>query len=529
MNFNLNNIISFGSRQSVGTSTVFNDKASSEKTRISSESKLERTPASDSVRLTKEAVKALRIKEKEFNTILSTDEKLAKIKKNKMLPDEVLYFLAPQNVEGAPKKYTPIQIRIIDAADKKVDFFKSVSKELDAHAKKYGPQIHEDMKKVFGGDEGLGKYVVLRMKDSVSIFDKLVKEFNSDRIYPQVFDIFAKKTYGKPYAKLDDDEKGLIKLCIQDGEVKLEPKDYKIIENALKNSPEEYLANKHYKKAFCELSKEEKEYIKGLPFKEDDAIDKMNTRRERDEAYAWVKDLVGTRLVLPTGNRAEMTKVEKYLDKAILSGDLKISRISNYRGNCVLPFLKQEAAKRWKDAFPGIMLVDSSKVRKKNGYTTTQMNILHKVEGKARPVLGEFQIRTEEMNYINDVEHYIYDVLEKKDITKGIPELKKFFDSCGFAEAVKEVFVDPQSPDEFKNHMEPKETRYMNYEHAMFAYTRDKETPTYKFGKIEKPIMEDYGLGEYENILSFDALKNINEKAKIIKEKYGKDSGKNNQ
>lgn len=529
MNFNLNSIISFGGGVSANNSRAVDDKSLNEKKQTVIENKLERTPSTDSIRLTKEAAKALKLEQRETDSILSVDEKLAKIKSNKMLPEEVLYFLEPQSTENAPKKYTPAQVKIIEAATKKMTFFKSISKELAGQAKKYGPKIHEDMKKVFGGEEGLGKYIVLRMKDETSVFDKLVKEFNNDRIYPQVFDIFAKKTYGKPYAKLDDDEKELIKICIKDGEVKLEPRDFKIIENALKNSPEEYLANKHYKKSFSELSKEEKEAIKKIPFKEDDVIDKMNTRRERDEAYAWVKDLVGTRLVLPTGNRAEMAKVEKYLDKAILSGELKISRISNYRGNCVLPFLKQEAAKRWKDAFPGIMLVDSSKVRKKNGYTTTQMNILHKVEGKTRPVLGEFQIRTEEMNYINDVEHYIYDVLEKKDITKGIPELKKFFDSCGFANAVKEVFIDPQTPEEFKKHMEPKETRYMHYEHAMFAYTRDRETPSYKFGTIEKPIMEDYGLGEYENILSFDALKNINETAKIIKAKYGKDSDENHQ
>lgn len=522
MNLNLSSIISFGSRPIV-------NKPSSEKNPVLSENKLERSPFLDSVKLSKEQVKVLRAQEKEVHTILSTDEKLAKLKKNKMLPEEVLYFLESQAIEDSPKKYTVGQIKIIDAATKKMDFFKTISKELEWQALRYGPKIHEEMKSIFGGSEGLGKYIVLRMKDAPSIFDKLAKEFNADRIYPQVFDIFAKKTYGKPYAKLDDDEKELLKLCIKDGEVKLAPRDFKIIENALKNSPEEYLANKHYKKAFCELTKEEKENIKEIPFNEDDAdIVKMNTRRERDEAYAWVKDLVGTRLVLPTGNRAEMAKVEKYLDKAILNGDLKISRISNYRGNCVLPFLKQDAAKRWKDAFPGILLVDSSKVRKQNGYTTTQMNILHKVAGKSRPVLGEFQIRTEEMNYINDVEHYIYDVLEKKDITKGIPELKKFFDSCGFAEAVKEVFIDPQTFEEFKNHMQPKETRYMNYEHAMFAYTRDRETPSYKFGKIEKPIMEDYGLGEYEHILSFDALKNINEKAKIIKQKYGKDAPKSN-
>ena len=98
--------------------------------------------------------------------------------------------------------------------------------------------------------------------------------------------------------------------------------------------------------------------------------------------------------------------------------------------------------------------------------------------------------------------------MEKKDISKKIPELQLYYDSIGIVKAVNEVFNDPE-----------KEEKYTAYEKACYLYIRNKESGRqYQF---EKPLLADYGLGEYEGLLSFDALKHIDETANEIKAKYG--------
>ena len=493
------------------TDVKINNKKANETTplRIVGKNMLERTPVADTVTFSK----AASVKKTASKTADAEIAKLNFVKESKILTPEVLYYLEPQNVKGKAS-FTPAQTKIIDAAVKKVKFFKCLAEELACEAQNHGDDVLAHFQEVFGGDEGFGQYMVVRKKDAKSIYDKLAKEFKNNYIKNGVHDIFAQKLVQKNYCFLDDNEKELIKMYINEGTVPLEKKDYQAILSAFEPDVKNYLSKKHFKKNFENLSRSEKADVKELMTKKQNSASKI----EKEEAANWIRDLVGVRLILPEGNRVNMGKVERYLDRALKKNALHLTRISNYRSNSVLPYLNQNTARRWKDTIPGVELVTSS-VKKMNGYTTTQMNFEHTVAGRENPILVEFQIRSKEMNYINDVEHYIYDVLENKDITKGIPELKVFFESSGFEKAVREVFGKDQAS---SSKLPSKEQRYMDYEHAMFAYIRDSETPTYKFGKMYKPILADFGLGEYESVLSFDALNVMNEKAQIIKEKYGK-------
>ena len=99
--------------------------------------------------------------------------------------------------------------------------------------------------------------------------------------------------------------------------------------------------------------------------------------------------------------------------------------------------------------------------------------------------------------------------MQKKDISKGIPELKEYYDKIGIEKAVKELFNDKE-----------KEQNYFNYERAMYYWVRNKETQTDNSRKYPKPRLHEYGLEEYWRLLSFDSLRRIDEKANEIKQRY---------
>lgn len=500
-------------------SPVTNPKTSVKKSDVNT---LERSPAQDTVTFSakekkaEEAPKAKPVKKAtnptkvKKNDFAKTQAKLETVKKEKILTQEVLYFLNPKEDAKGKKSFTAAQTNIINAAYDKVKFFKGFAKELAADADKYGDKILEDYQQIFGGKEGLGQYIVVRKKDEFSVYNKMIKEFKNTRIKTEVHNIFSKKLYGKPYSRLDKDEKGLVALSIADGEVKLDTKDYNSIANAFKSEPKDFLANNIYSKPYKQLNNEQKSSINEMIFNEDSNLAlTANNMQARREAINYVRDLVGLRIVLPTGNRAEMAKVEKYIDKAIMDGTMVITRMSNYHANHILPYIKKEKAFAWKQMIPGMELVENSEVRKKNGYTTTQINLEHRVDGRERPILVELQIRTEALNNIGNREHLIYDILENKNISKDIPELKQYYDSTGIVEAVKKVFNNAEL-----------EEKYTDYERAYYSYLRNEET-----GKplhMKKPLLMEYGLGEYENVLSFEALEIIDEKAKAIKAHYGK-------
>ena len=401
------------------------------------------------------------------------------IKKEKFFSEEILFLLQPKSNASGAKVFTPNQAKIINMAAKKATFYKSVAKTLEKMGIETIDRVIKDIKLIFGGEKNYGKYLHARVKngvpsskEAVSIYNKIIKEFNSKKVETEIMNIFAKRLYQKPYKALDKIEQELVKLSITGGDVKLESRDYKTFEKILTTGKKDF-----------------------------------------EDARSWVKDLIGLRMIIP--DNADMEVAAEYLTKAILSGKLNVTRVSNYHSNHIYPYISNDTVKLWKQSVPGIELVQTKAIRKRNGYTTTQMNILHPVKdknGKVRYVCVELQLRSEELNKIGQIEHLIYDILAGKNISKNIPELNKYFESIGIEKAVHEVFGDPK-----------KEAAYTDYERAMYSWIRHNENPETKARiSYTRPILTDFGLGEYENVLSFDALKQIDDTVNIIKERYGK-------
>ena len=401
------------------------------------------------------------------------------IKKEKLFNDAIIFLLQPKTTATGAKIFTPNQTKIINLAAKKITFYKGTAKRLEQMGTETIDRVIKDVKTIFGGEKNYGKYLHARnkngvpsSKDSVSIYNKIIKEFNDQKVNTEIMNIFAKRLYQKPYKLLDKTEKELVKLSIFDGDVNFESRDYKTFEKILKTG-----------------------------------------KRDYEEAVNWIKDLIGLRMIIP--DTADMSVVAEYLTNGILSGKLNATRVSNYHSSHIYPYISQDTVKLWKQSVPGIELVQSSAIRKQNGYTTTQINILHPVKdksGKIRYVFVELQVRSEELNKIGQIEHLIYDILAKKNIGKNIPELEKYYESIGIEKAVNEVFGNSK-----------KEAAYTDYERAMYSWIRHNETPEAKARlSYTRPILTDFGLGEYEHLLSFDALQQIDDTACILKARYGK-------
>lgn len=448
------------------------------------------------------------------------------LKKEKVIPEELFVFLEPIKNSAGEKEYSPLQVKLIDAAQKRMNSFMEIADTLAKEGEEAGDQVYNQMFEIFGGEDGLGQYLKMRTKSKKSIFNKLVKELKDEKFYGQIMDRFAKDAFKKPYSRLT-------------------PNDYKrIADSYFKGkafTKEQYDSlNKPYDK----LSKDEKKLLtmaineKSMSFKPDEIEECIKMfkpgAKEYEKAVTKVRDLVGTRLILPSGSPLEMEEVEKYLSKAIRYNKIKITKMSNYHDNYILPYIKYSTAQKWKDAMPGMVLVGNSKVRKRNGYTTTQFNITHpiinkeaakakdlsksKISKKAQNieknklknkfVFGELQIRTKKLNDIGQIEHLIYDILEDKDISQGIPELRKYYDSIGIEDAVNAVFNDDR-----------KEENYIRYENSMYYWTRHNETRNKGSAFYAKPRLANYELKGYE-ILGFDSLAKIDKEANRIKKLY---------
>ena len=403
------------------------------------------------------------------------------IKKEKLFNDAIIFLLQPKTTATGAKIFTPNHTKIINLAAKKITFYKGTAKRLEQMGTETIDRVIKDVKTIFGGEKNYGKYLHARnkngqptSKESVSIYNKIIKEFNDKKVNTDIMNIFARKLYQKPYKMLDKTEKELVKLSIFDGDVKLDSRDYKTFEKVLATGKKDYA-----------------------------------------EAVDWIKDLIGLRMIIP--ETADMNVAAQYLTQAILSGKINVTRVSNYHSKHIYPYISQDTVKLWKQSVPGIELVQSSAIKKKNGYTTTQMNILHPVKdknGKVKYVWVELQLRSEQLNQIGQREHLIYDILAMKNIGKDIPELENYYKSIGIEKAVREVFGNPA-----------KEEAYVDYERAMYSWIRENENPAAR-KSLTRPILTDFGLGEYEHLLSFDALQQIDDTANILKERYGKVNSK---
>lgn len=452
--------------QSFNILPSFKGKTQKSNSSVTTTSPLERSPQTDIVSITKKP-------RTEQEIALQNYEKVVQ---ENFLGPEINTLLEPQIDKQGNPVFDKDQIRVLKLAARKIDFYKDIASKLEKEGNDAIGDILKQTKKVFGGEKELGKYLHSRQKngipvskDAVSIYNKIVKEFKDEYIEGKILDGLSFPNYQKAYKELDKNEKELLKLYIQDKDV---THDIKLsdIEQVLKTRS-----------------------------------------KDADEANAWVKDLIGLRLVLP--DDIDMKSVESYLTDAILKGDLDITKISNYHSSHIYPYISQDTLKMWKQVSPGIIIASSSNVRKKNGYTTTQMNINFRVpdkSGKEKIVRGELQIRSDSLNKLGQIEHLIYDILEKKNISKNIEELDEFYESTGIVDAVEEVFNDPQ-----------KENAYLEYEKTTYAAIRENEQKSQKDKQeVDYPLLADFGLGQYD-VLSFESLDYIDKKAKKIKQKYG--------
>lgn len=403
-----------------------------------------------------------------------------KIKEEAFLSDELMLLLQPKVSATGNKTFTKNQAKMINLAVKRMHLYRGIAKNLEREGTEALPTVMRELRGVFGGESNYGKYLYSRMKngvpvckDSHSIYNKLVKEFNAEKINGEFMNIFAKRYFQKSYKQLDKTEKNIIKMYIEDGSIKLDSREYKVLEKLL-------------------------------------ATSKNDVKQAKD----WVRDLIGVRLIIPEGQSAK--KAAEYLTEALQTGKIKVTRVSNYHTNYISPYIKHETIKLWTQSVPGIEVLQSSSAKKRNGYTTTQMNMVFDYKdkhNKDKTVFVELQIRSEALNQIGQREHLIYDILANKNISKGIPELQAYYDSIGIVAAVKDVFKNPE-----------KESKYLDYERAVYSWIRNNEKNLIKGVTpiiYDKPILTDFGLVEYENLLSFDALKTIDDKANIIKAKYG--------
>lgn len=437
---------------------------------------LERTPVQDVFVSTKTSTA------KKVKTMKSVQEQILIdyefIKKEEFFNKEITHLLQPKILANGAKTFSSNQAKVINLAVKKVAFFKEIAQKLEKDGTQAFEKVIEDIKTVFGGEENYGKYLTARIrnekpasKSATSIYNKLVKEFKDEVINPEIMNLFAKRNFQKPYKSLDKTEKALITLGVHDGDIKFETRDYKVLEKVLSTSKKDYM-----------------------------------------QAKAWVKDLVGLRMIIP--DDADMMIAANYLTEAISNGKINVTRVSNYHANHIYPYISKDTLQLWKQLSPGMHLVQASSVRKQNGYTTTQMNLEHEIKnksGKIKKVLVELQLRSEALNRIGQIEHLIYDIQAGKDIGGGIQKLDDYYNTLRIKDAVHDVFGNPN-----------KGNAYLDYERAMYSWIRNNEKKDPNLRILDKPILTDFGLGEYENILSFESLERIDDTANIIKAKYGK-------
>lgn len=426
----------------------------------------------------KDVVEISQVNSKKNNETQKILADYEKVKQENLLGDEITIMLAPKKDVDGSLSFSKEQSKLIKLAVKKIDFFKNIAQELEKEGSENVEQILKQTKKLFGGERELGKYVKARecngcpvSKDSTSIYNKLIKEFRSESIEGKVLDSISIPHFKKPYKLLDKLEKAILKEYAGQDDIQALI-DSKTLTSVLKTTP-----------------------------------------KEHKEAINSIKDLIGLRLVLP--DNIPMKEVEKYLTNAILSGDLDVRKVSNYHSTHIYPYINNDTLTLWQQSVPNLHVVRSSDIKKRNGYTTTQMNIKFKIKDKHKKVKefwGELQIRSNSTNKLGQVEHLIYDIIQGKDIGKGIPELQTFYDSTGIVKAVKEVFGDPK-----------KENAYIEYEKTTYATTRnyEKNKKAQKDNDVNYPLLADFGLGEYE-VLSFESLEHIDKKAKMIFNKYSK-------
>lgn len=379
---------------------------------------------------------------------------LTELGKKKVFNREILALLTRNRNENGELIYHPEQREIISAAVKKVNRLKNIAHKLADDGKRAEKEAYEEIRNLFGA-----KYkdsIEHRSKSKESTFDKLVNHLreNIDKFRNELY----KEHFKGTYKKATDEEKNKFHSMIMEGKINLSENQWKKLGKLFARSKQEY----------------------------------------RDSKLV-VMDQMGTRLLLPTGSKKETEEVTDIIEKAIKAQKIRVIRVSNYSKDGIKPYISNKRIAGWQELdhrIPTLVNYDKSK---DNGYTTFQMNVIHK-----NGIPGEFQLRSRKMNIVCNGEHTFYDMLENKDISKGVPELEEYYRKSGLVKLVRDLKEDPVS---FNS--------YMTYIKDSYKKTRD----TALGADYPMPVITNYIDDKYAK-LSLENLCKIADDVKEIQKKY---------
>src|SRR3989338_9232962 len=144
------------------------------------------------------------------------------------------------------------------------------------------------------------------------------------------------------------------------------------------------------------------------------------------EAAANVSDGIGGRLIVREPTPARMNQVTDQIIQGIERGEIKVTKIENYRGPNGIPYLDDASIERIQRAMHQkgieVEVVSGVEAVRPSGYTTAQMNIVFK-----SGVTGEFQIRGPIIHDLAEVEHIVYDLRQGKGLLPpyDVPQLRE--------------------------------------------------------------------------------------------------------
>lgn len=365
---------------------------------------------------------------------------LTTLGEKKLFNREILAFLTKSRNSQGELVYNELQGDIISSALKKVNRLKSIANTLAGDGRRAEKEAFEEIRDLFGP-----KYKDCfehRAKSKESTFDKLVNHLREevDKFRNELY----KEYFKGNYKKATDEDKQKFYSMIMSGKIELTPE-----------------RGKKLLKLFD------------------------RTKQELRDSRAIVMDQMGTRLILPSGSKKETEEVTNIIEKAIRAQKIRVIRVSNYSKDGIKPYVSNKRIAGWQELdhrIPALVNYDKSK---DNGYTTFQMNIIHK-----NGIPGEFQMRSRGMNIVCNGEHTFYDLLENKDITKGVQELKDYYEKSGVVDLVKEIKDNPVIFDS-----------YMTYIKDSYKKTRD----TALGADYPVPVLSNYIDKKYEK-LSLDNL-----------------------
>ena len=379
---------------------------------------------------------------------------LTELGEKKLFNREILAFLTKNRNADGELIYNDQQRDVITAALKKVNRMKKIAHRLANDGRRAEKEAYEEIRELFGP-----KYkdcIEHRAKSKESTFDKLVNHIRDDidKFRNELF----KETFKNSYNKASDEDKQKFYSMIMDEKIVLSPEKWKKL-----------------LKLFA------------------------RTKQEYRDSKALVMDQMGTRLLLPTGNKKESEEVTNIIEKAIKAQKIRVIRVSNYSKDGIKPYVSNSRIAGWQELdhrIPRLVNYDKSK---DNGYTTFQMNIIHK-----NGIPGEFQMRSRKMNIVCNGEHTFYDILENKDITKGVQELKEYYEKSGVFDLVRQIKENPVTFD-----------GYMTYIKDSYKKTRDTSLGS----DYPMPVLSNYIDKKYEK-LSLENLCRIADEVEEIKKHY---------